>query len=74
MLAKKSVCNYFFFQFLCLTFYFENTFVGKNESTRLPISHNFLPYFDFLKILLQNVKRNENLFYFKFLLRLLPNI
>ena len=45
MLAKKSVCNYFFFQFFCLTFYFENTFVGKNESTRLPISHNFLPYF-----------------------------
>ena len=65
MLVMKTVSNYFFFPFLWLTFYFENTFVGKNKSTRLPINHIFLPYFlIFLKILLSNVKRNENLFYF----------
>ena len=45
MLVMKTVSNYFFFPFLWLTFYFENTFVGKNKSTRLPINHIFLPYF-----------------------------
>ena len=66
MLIMKTACNYCFFPFLCLTFYFGNIFVGIYELTHLPIKRIFSP--QFLIILLPKVKRNEKNILFLFLI------